>query len=246
MLQLCGALHASGREQTSPRHGGRSTAPRIASVAASTWFAASVSSSFVIRSSTDRTGSPPGLSPSGRPAPCRRSRPACASPPCAGPRSPPRCRPRRSRRWAVAEEPGALLLGERPDQPGQRLLVPPARQVDEVARELEHHPLPRRLGRPRRPQALEEVARLDAERPGDAVEQPGREAVDAPLVLVGLLVGGADPLGELLLGEAERDAALAHLGPDVAVGVLGPRSTASLRRALGHRGSLPGFFCRAL
>jgi hypothetical protein len=37
-----------------------------------------------------------------------------------------------------------------------------------------------------------------------------------------LLVGDADQLGQLLLGQAQHDAPLAHPCPDIAVGVLRP------------------------
>src|SRR3954468_21722420 len=45
----------------------------------------------------------------------------------------------------------------------------------------------------------------------------------------GLLVGDADPLGQLLLGEAEHDAPLPHPGPDVPVRVLDGRPTPAAR-----------------
>ena len=68
--------------------------------------------------------------------------------------------------------------------------------------------------------ALEEVADIDPERLRDIVQTASSDAVDALLILVGLLIGDADQLGHLLLGEPEHDPALAHARTDMAVDVL--------------------------
>ena len=64
------------------------------------------------------------------------------------------------------------------------------------------------------------AVRGDAERLRDIVQAAGSDAIDALLVFVGLLIGDADQLGHLLLGEPEHDPALAHAGADMAVDVL--------------------------
>jgi hypothetical protein len=68
--------------------------------------------------------------------------------------------------------------------------------------------------------ALEEVTDIDAERLRDIVQAAGSNAIDALLILVGLLIRDSDQLGHLLLGEPEHDPALAHACTDMAVDVL--------------------------
>src|SRR4051812_30154434 len=80
-----------------------------------------------------------------------------------------------------------------------------------------------------RTDAVIKVADLDAECIGKGVEPAAGDPVDALLVLVGLLVGHADQLGQTLLGQAQHDPALAQLGADMAVGLL--RSWAMSRAA---------------
>ena len=55
-----------------------------------------------------------------------------------------------------------------------------------------------------------------------------RDAVDAGLVLVRLLVGDADQLGHLLLGQAQHDAALTDAQADIVVDVERPTPTAAV------------------
>src|SRR3954447_9197104 len=133
---------------------------------------------------------------------------------------------------------GGVRPGKRARQPGERLLLR-AGEGGEAARQLEQPPLPgARPGGLVLAQALEEVARLDPERLCDGVEPAGRDPVHAPLVLVRLLVGDPDQLGQLLLGHPEREPALAHLGPDMAVRVLGtgpPGPRPRHRRTVPHR-----------
>jgi hypothetical protein len=63
---------------------------------------------------------------------------------------------------------------------------------------------------------------------GNTVQPAGGHTVDALLVLVRLLIGDADKLGHLLLGQAKHDAALAHPSADIAVDILWPRSACHL------------------
>src|SRR3954454_14551051 len=124
---------------------------------------------------------------------------------------------------------------EHAGQLGDRLLLPPG-QGGEAPRQLEQQPL---LGRRQGglAQALEEVAGLDPERPRERVQPPGGDAVEALLVLVGLLVGDADQPGQLLLRQPEHDPPLAHPRADVAVDVLRAGATRPSRRRLRRRRS---------
>ena len=97
-----------------------------------------------------------------------------------------------------------VRVGKHPRQVADGFLVLAARQGDEAARQLEQEALLRArlearligLG------ALEEEADLHAQGLRDGAETAGGDAVDALLVLVGLLVGAADQPGQLLLGQA--------------------------------------------
>src|SRR3546814_1952119 len=65
-----------------------------------------------------------------------------------------------------------------------------------------------------------EEADVDAEDPRDLEQAPRRHAVDAALVLVGLLVGHADHLRELLLSEPQHCAALTDALADILLDAL--------------------------
>src|ERR1700704_3213892 len=96
------------------------------------------------------------------------------------------------------------------------------RDLREVAGEFEAHA----LARADRPsvmllQAVKEITDRHAQYLTDLVEAAGGNPVDAALIFVRLLVGDADQIGELLLGQAQHDAALAHPRPDMTVDVLG-------------------------
>ena len=77
---------------------------------------------------------------------------------------------------------------------------------------------------PPRLYSLVEIADFDSQRSGNPVQPAGGHTIDALLVLVRLLVGDADQLGHLLLGQAEQDPALADPSADVAVDILWPGS----------------------
>src|SRR5690606_22205786 len=105
----------------------------------------------------------------------------------------------------------------------------------EIAGELEQHALlGHQLACPHRRAAvaglhiLEEIADLDPQRARDLVQPAGRDAIDPGLVLVRLLVGHADQLGHLLLGQAEHDAALANAQAHVTVDVERSAPTANV------------------
>ena len=94
--------------------------------------------------------------------------------------------------------------------------------------------------RERCPPALEEIADRHAQHLRDLVEPAGRNAIDAALVFVGLLVGHADQVGQLLLGQAQHDAALADPRADVVIDILRPPGRAARRRgAVGQLAALP-------
>src|SRR3546814_10556738 len=65
-----------------------------------------------------------------------------------------------------------------------------------------------------------EEADVDAEDPRDLEQAPRRHAVDAALVLVGLLVGHADHLRVLLLSEPQHCAALTDALADILLDAL--------------------------
>src|SRR5208283_4973466 len=83
----------------------------------------------------------------------------------------------------------------------------------------EQHALVRRnrLWRHLAADALVEIADRRAQRPGDLEQPAGRDTIDPALIFVRLLVGDADYLGELLLGEAQHDAAFTDPRPDMIV-----------------------------
>jgi hypothetical protein len=107
----------------------------------------------------------------------------------------------------------------------QCFLVLTALDRREIAGELEQHALLRHqfLGAPDTSRArldiLEEAADVDAQRARDLIQASRRDAVDPGFVFVRLLIGDADQLGHLLLGEAQHDASLADPQTDVAVDV---------------------------
>src|SRR3981081_4787621 len=88
------------------------------------------------------------------------------------------------------------------------------RDLREVAGEFEAHA----LARADRPsvmllQAVKEITDRHAQYLTDLVEAAGGNPVDAALIFVRLLVGDADQIGALLLGQATHDAALPHPPP---------------------------------
>src|SRR5260370_28709223 len=105
----------------------------------------------------------------------------------------------------------------------QRLLMPLAGDLREIARQLQANALARADGTPALlVEALEKIAHGDAEDPSDLEQSAGGDPIDAALVFVRLLVGHTDEIGELLLGQAEHDSALANSRTDMAVDVLCP------------------------
>src|SRR5207244_2360808 len=65
------------------------------------------------------------------------------------------------------------------------------------------------------------------------LEQPaGGNTIDAALILMGLLIGHADHLGELLLGQPQHDAAFANSPADMIVDRRGRSSSLRLSHAL--------------
>ena len=111
--------------------------------------------------------------------------------------------------------------GQDPDEVAEGFLMLGVRQRDEVAGEFQQQALPRRrLEVPVAVHALEKVGYVDPQRMRERVEAAGSYPVDALLVFVRLLRGHTDQFGQLLLGEADCDASLAHPGTDVPIDVL--------------------------
>src|SRR5689334_1146631 len=108
--------------------------------------------------------------------------------------------------------------------------------LSKISGELQAHPFARADG----PlvfllQPVEEIADRHAQNLRDLEEAAGRDAVDAAFVLVGLLVGHADQVGELLLRQAEHDPPLADAGSYIPVDILGPARRSPSRGGLGRR-----------
>jgi hypothetical protein len=119
-----------------------------------------------------------------------------------------------------------VAFGKRSGERCNSFPMPWVRNVQETTGEVQDHPLAG--GRHKTAadlQSFVEIADFDSQRLREAVQPAGGHTVDALLVLVRLLVGDADQLGHLLLGQAEHDPTLAHPGPDVAVDMLCPGST---------------------
>src|SRR6516164_4685318 len=95
------------------------------------------------------------------------------------------------------------------------LLIPDLR---EVACNLEQHALVwRNLPWTFLSDALIEVADRRAQSAGDLEQPAGGHPIDPALVFVSLLISNPDHFGELLLSEAQHDAALANPGPHMIV-----------------------------
>src|SRR5689334_13054461 len=65
--------------------------------------------------------------------------------------------------------------------------------------------------------AFVKIGDRSAQRAGDLEQPSGGHTIDPALVFVRLLIGHADPLGELLLGQAQHDAALADPASDMII-----------------------------
>src|SRR6516162_262880 len=107
---------------------------------------------------------------------------------------------------------------ERSGELAYRLLVLLVSDLAEIAGNLEQHALVRRdLPRTFLPNPFIEIADRRAQCPGNLEQPSGRDPIDPALVFVRLLVGDTDHLGELLLGQAQHDTALANPRPDMIV-----------------------------
>jgi len=96
--------------------------------------------------------------------------------------------------------------------------MPLVSDLGEIAGDLEQHALVRSdLPRAFLSDPFVKVAYRRTQCPGD-LEQPScRDPIDPALVFVSLLISNADHFGELLLGQAQHDAALTDPRPDVIV-----------------------------
>lgn len=136
-----------------------------------------------------------------------------------------------------------VLRRERARELAQGLLMALVRDLGEVPRQLEAHALaltdraPALIIEP-----LEEIADGDAQDPGDLEQPAGRDAIDAALVLMRLLIGHADEVGELLLRQPEHDPAFADARTDMTVDVLSPaRRSFGFRRTHGFANAKEGW-----
>src|SRR5215469_2306710 len=129
---------------------------------------------------------------------------------------------------AVSRDKRRSATGEDAGQLADRLLVLLVLDFRKVARDLQQHAL---MGsdRPRRffAETFVKIRDWRVEHTRDLIEPPGRDTVDAALVFMRLLVGHADHLGELLLGQTEHDATFANATADVVIDSAG--RTPSLR-----------------
>ena len=139
---------------------------------------------------------------------------------------------------------GLTLGGEGTGHLAQRLLMLFVVDHREVASKLQAHALAGRRFElvARRGQALEEERHRHIQNLRDLEQTASGDAVQAPLILMCLLVGYADHAGELLLRQAHHDAPFADARADVpvrGVGALPRLGTALLRRcALAPRFTL--------
>jgi hypothetical protein len=130
-----------------------------------------------------------------------------------------------------------MLGSERARQLAQRLLVPLVRDLGEIARQLQAHPLALAdRAAALIVEAFEKIADRDAQHPGDFEQPSGRNPIDAALVFMRLLIGDADKVGELLLRQAEHDPAFADARADVPIDILcSARCSLHFRRTHGFR-----------
>jgi len=92
----------------------------------------------------------------------------------------------------------------------------------EVTRKFKAHALTRiKLGFLVAFQTFIEIAHRNAQNLGDLVKATCRDAVNAALVFVSLLVGDANQIGHLLLGKAQHDATFADALTNITVSVCG-------------------------
>src|SRR5579875_1892766 len=139
----------------------------------------------------------------------------------------------------------ASVGGQGARQLAQCFLVALVRDLGEVAGQFEAHALARSdaasavFG-----QAVKEIADRHAQYLGDLEQPAGRDAVDAALVFVRLLIGDADQIGQLLLGQTEHDPPLANAGADMPVDLLRAARGAARRGGcaarFGGAGALSG------
>ena len=76
-----------------------------------------------------------------------------------------------------------------------------------------------------------EVPDRNAKNLGNLIQATGRDPINTPLVFMGLLVGNADQVGNLLLAISNRYPALSDLGTNVPVSICG---AVCLRWGIGH------------
>ena len=65
------------------------------------------------------------------------------------------------------------------------------------------------------PNALEEVPDIHPQHPSDLEQPAGRDSIDAAFVLMSLLIGHPNQIGQLLLGEAQHGPPLTNAMPDM-------------------------------
>src|SRR6266446_331785 len=95
------------------------------------------------------------------------------------------------------------------------LLVP---DLGKVAGDLKQHTLMGcHLARPLLSKPFVKIAVGRIQHAGDFEQPSSRDKVDPALVFVGLLIGNTDHLGELLLGQAQHDPALANARSDMVI-----------------------------
>src|ERR1700736_3773200 len=104
------------------------------------------------------------------------------------------------------------------------------RDLSEIAGEFQTHPLAGTdpalafLFKP-----VEEVADWHTQHLRDLEQTAGRNAVDAPLVFVRLLIGDPDQISQLLLGQTKHDPPLTNAGADMPIDILGSAGRATRR-----------------
>jgi hypothetical protein len=106
-------------------------------------------------------------------------------------------------------------FGENAAELAHRFLMAIIADAREVARKVEAHSLALVQAAIFGIQPFVEEADVNAEDPRDLEQPAGRDAIDAALILVSLLVGHAYHLRQLLLGQAKHGAAFANALADI-------------------------------
>lgn len=113
-----------------------------------------------------------------------------------------------------------LAIRQRPSELSDRILLTLIADTGEVSGQFQAHPLASaHVVVAGTVQILEKVTDVDVQHARQFIQSPGRDAIDAAFVLVRLLIGDPDHVGQLLLRQPQQGAALANAQPDMALDI---------------------------